>query len=58
MRPPGTRIKRGLAWVASTATADFDAVREERGTGHFVGTSVKEVALALEWLERLLRDAT
>lgn len=56
MRSPGKRVVRGLGWVLKTAHADWETVADEKGTGHFAGTSAKEAAEALEWLEELVRS--
>ena len=54
---PSKRVVRGLGWVLRTANADFEAVADEKGTGHFAGTSVKEAAEALEWIRQLINES-
>lgn len=63
-RPPILRrklsrpLRRGLGWIHEQATADFQAVADEHGTGAFAGTRRGEVEAALVWFERMLREST
>lgn len=54
MNKPTKEILRGLEWIHSQATADFEAASGE--PGQFPGTSESEVARALEWLQSTITN--